>query len=184
MLKFITILLLLSTIGSSYAKTKIAIFSGSKYEMEIVESSEELARDRLSKILEKSKWMKCSWTAVEEGSISSRAGFEGLEYCHPMGFRIEISPVDEIAPAIEAAIIAKVECGQNAIKFIAKNNVMKGLDNAQIKSMAMTYSTVFDLLNAGALDTALIDITSMIPDGTIVTYEDKTKIINFINDCN
>jgi len=165
------------------AKTKISIYTGSKYEMEIVEDTEELAKARLSSILKASTWMKCTWNSVEEGSIVSRDGFTDTEYCHPMGFRIETMPVVS-EDLLEAAIDAKVECGQNTIKFIAKNNVLKGLDNAQIKSMAMTYSTIFDLLNAGALDTALIDINAMTPDGTIVTYEDKTKIVNYINTCN
>ena len=179
-----TILLLLTTIGSTFAKTKISILNGAKYEMEIVEATEEAAKARLATIVEKSSWMRCNWTAIEAGSILSRTGIDGLEYCHPTTFSIEITPVDEVTPAIEAAVAVKVKCGQDAIKFIAANNVLKGLNNEQIKTMAMTYSTIFDLLNAGAIDTALLDINAMTPDGTIVTYEDKTKIVNFLNNCN
>ena len=188
MKNLITVFLLLLIVGSSYADTKISIFTGSKYEMEITGKSEEEAKSKLVDVLAKSTWMKCIWNEIEAGSIVSKSGIdmEGnpiTSYCHPVSFRIEILPfTSEVA--IEDAINAKVKCGQDTIKFIAKNNVLKGLDNAQIKSMAMTYSTVFSLLNAGAIDTALIDINAMIPDGTIVTYEDKTKIINFINTCN
>ncbi len=155
-----------------------------------VESIEE-GKSKILEMISKSNWMECDWKDIEEGSVTSKEDINGdgntiVRYCHPKTFKIVVSTIEDTSTeqAIEQAIEAKLKCGQETIKLISKLNVMKGLNNEQIKQVALSYSVIFSLLNAGAMDTALIEINNSTPDGTLITYDDKTKVVNFINTCN
>ena len=51
------------------------------------------------------------------------------------------------------------------------------------RRLQITYSMIFDLLKAGSTDIAIDEISAINPDGTIVTAQDKTYIVSFINGC-
>jgi hypothetical protein len=86
-------------------------------------------------------------------------------------------------PTLDIAVDKKLNCGQNIVKFIAKNNITKGLTTEQIKTMTTTYSLVFDLLKGGAMNTAIIEINAITPDA-LVTAQDKIDIVAEIATCN
>lgn len=90
---------------------------------------------------------------------------------------------EELDADIEQAIVKKVSCGEATINFISKNNIKKQLTVEQRRTMVQTYSIIFDLLKAGSLDIAKIDIQAIVADGTIVTEQDKTDVLAFIVSC-
>ena len=153
--------------------------------------TEAEAKAELLKNLEASKTFKGSWQDVQIEPIISKE-FEEIDgetvtkYYKPENFSITLKDMTaEInAAALSAAIDAKLKCGEDAVKYIAGRNVTKGLTTAQIKEMASTYSLTNDLLRSGAIDTALEEIGAMTPDGIIVTPQDKTEILAYINNCN
>ena len=107
------------------------------------------------------------------------------KYFHPSNFSIEQKDISaELAEqALEQAIQKKINCGESAVKFIAKNNVKKNLTKAQRKQMIKTYADILDQLKAGAVDLAKEDIQAVSADGTIVSEQDKTDIVKFITAC-
>jgi hypothetical protein len=151
------------------------------------------AQDCDAKILswiERQKSFVGEWDESSENSISSKVeqDLEGnsiTKYYHSNDFivsKIDISSQLQ-EQALDAAIENKLKCGESTIKFIGKNNVSKNLTKEQIKTMVTTYSQIFDLLKAGAVETAIDDMQNVVVDNIIVTEQDKSNIISFINGC-
>lgn len=84
---------------------------------------------------------------------------------------------------IERMAMKNIKCGQKVKAFIGYLNISKGLTKAQIKQFIDTYKKVIGIIDGGALDTAIEEITALTPDGTLVTESDKTAIIEKINSC-
>jgi hypothetical protein len=146
--------------------------------------------EKLVKWIDKQKFFKGEWSDNQTDSIVSRteSDLEGnsvTKYFKPSNFSVNLVDITEqlADAALDKAIADKLACGEKAIKFIAKSNVKKNLSKGQIKQMVKTYSDIFDLLKAGAIDTALEDMQNATVDGTILTSEDKTSIINFLTNC-
>lgn len=129
-------------------------------------------------------------TDIDTGEETTVPVYEQVEvqvtkYFHPSNFSIEQKDISaELAEqALEQAIEQKIKCGESAVKYIAKNNVKKQLTKAQRKQMIKAYADILDQLKAGAVDLAKEDIQAVSADGTIVTEQDKTDIVNFITEC-
>jgi uncharacterized protein YjgD (DUF1641 family) len=159
-----------------------------------IHTTEAEAKAELLDILGRSKSLKGSWQDVEIEPIISKDFEETTEegtttvtkYYKPENFSLTLKDMtaENNAAALDAAIERKLKCGADSIKYIAKRNVAKGLTTEQIKTMASTYGLINSLLSSGAIDTAIEEIGAMTPDGIIVTPQDKTEILNFINTCN
>lgn len=78
-----------------------------------------------------------------------------------------------------------IEHGKRVIAVLMYRNRSKNLTTAQISQMNNTYSDIKNLLDTGSLETAKLAIGAITPDGTIVTEQDKTALIqeidNFLN---
>jgi hypothetical protein len=129
-------------------------------------------------------------TDIDTGEETTVPVYEQVEvqvtkYFHPSNFSIEQKDISaELAEqALEQAIAKKIACGEATIKFIAKNNVKKQLTVEQRRTMVQTYSSILDLLKSGSVDIAKADIQAVNADGTIVTEQDKTDIVEFITAC-
>lgn len=99
--------------------------------------------------------------------------------------KLKVEDITEIIQEreLEKLISKRVVCGDKTIKYIAKLNARKQLSKEQRKQMVSSYSMIFDLLKAGSTDIAIDEISAINPDGTIVTAQDKTDIVSFINGC-
>lgn len=75
------------------------------------------------------------------------------------------------------------QCGENLIDQIAARNVSKQLSAAQVIEQMTTYELVDRTLSKGAMESALMEVNKITPDGIIVTQEDKDFVINGINEC-
>jgi hypothetical protein len=158
--------------------------------MQLNGGTQEELDTKLLKWIDKQKFFKGEWQSEQDDTIVSKieTGIEGNEstkYFKPINFSVNlVDTTEQLAEqALDKAIADKLACGEKAVKFIAKSNVKKNLTKAQIKTMVKTYSDIFDLLKAGAIDTALDDMQNATVDGTILTSEDKTSIINFLTNC-
>jgi hypothetical protein len=177
---------------SVHAQFKLEITpSDSKYAKMGIECKDQSKCDKkLVKWIDKQRFFKGDWSENQADSIVSKteSDLEGnsvTKYFKPSNFSVNLVDITEqlADAALDKAIADKLACGEKAIKFIAKSNVKKNLSKGQIKQMVKTYSDIFDLLKAGAIDTALEDMQNATVDGTILTSEDKTSIINFLTNC-
>ena len=85
--------------------------------------------------------------------------------------------------AAMALVMANMECGKKAVARMTLINSAKSLTEAQVASFVQTYSDIKQLLETGALGTAIQAIGAVTADGTIVTESDKTALIDQINSC-
>ncbi len=175
-----------------YATLQLQIVpNDSKYaQMQLNGGTQEELDTKLLKWIDKQKFFKGEWQSEQDDTIVSKIetdieGNESTKYFKPINFSVNlVDTTEQLAEqALDKAIADKLACGEKAVKFIAKSNVKKNLTKAQIKTMVKTYSDIFDLLKAGAIDTALDDMQNATVDGTILTSEDKTSIINFLTNC-
>lgn len=186
----IALLTLNCTIAHAQMKLEITP-SDSKYAKMQVDCDDQAdCDDKLLKWIENQKFFKGEWKLDAIGSIVSKQEIdleenEVTKYFHPSNFSIEQKDISaELAEqALEQAIQKKINCGESAVKFIAKNNVKKNLTKSQRKQMIKTYADILDQLKAGAVDLAKEDIQAVSADGTIVSEQDKTDIVNFITEC-
>lgn len=172
------------------------VYNDGSASQRIEASTEQEVKNKIKEWAKKSKALKGVWNtdpvnAISEKQVAVSFDENGenpvyeTQYLHPSNATITYTDItSEIQEKqLEDLMSNKVDCGMKTIKFIAKNNVKKNLSKGQIKQMAKTYADIFDLLQAGAVDTAKDEITAQNPDGTIVTNEDKTAIISFIEGC-
>ena len=186
----IALLTLNCTIAHAQMKLEITP-SDSKYaKMQIDCNDQADCDDKLLKWIVNQKFFKGEWKLDAIGSIVSKQEIdleenEVTKYFHPSNFSIEQKDISaELAEqALEQAIQKKINCGEATIKFIAKNNVKKQLTIEQRRTMVQTYSSILDLLKSGSVDIAKADIQAVNADGTIVSEQDKTDIVNFITEC-
>lgn len=188
----ITLLTFFTLANIATAQLKLEITpSDNKYaKMSIDCEDQSKCDEKLIKWIDKQKFFKGEWSDNQADSIVSKiesdlSGESITKYFKPSNFSVNlVDKSAEIAEqALDKAIADKLVCGEKAVKFIAKNNVKKSLAKSQIKTMVNTYAEIFNLLKAGAIDTAIEEINSKSPDGTIVTAQDKTDIVAFLNSC-
>jgi hypothetical protein len=76
------------------------------------------------------------------------------------------------------------DCGKRVKARVSVINAKKGLKKAQRKQLINNFKAIIPLLDAGSLDIAKDEISAVVADGTLVTEEDKLKIIAEIDACN
>jgi hypothetical protein len=79
--------------------------------------------------------------------------------------------------------LRSMDCGRNSQAFLLVRNMRKGLTKQQTKQLVMAYAGIKGLLDTGSLDSAIEEINAVNPDGVVITAEDKTKMVEFINKC-
>lgn len=82
-----------------------------------------------------------------------------------------------------ALVMANMECGKKAVARMTLINSTKSFDETQVATFVSTYSDIKQLLETGALGTAIQAIQAVTADGTIVTEADKTALVDQINSC-
>ena len=186
----IALLTLNCTIAHAQMKLEITPRDSKYAKMQVDCDDQADCDDKLLKWIENQKFFKGEWKLDAIGSIVSKQEIdleenEVTKYFHPSNFSIEQKDISaELAEqALQQAIQKKINCGESAVKFIAKNNVKKNLTKSQRKQMIKTYADILDQLKAGAVDLAKEDIQAVSADGTIVSEQDKTDIVNFITEC-
>jgi hypothetical protein len=97
-------------------------------------------------------------------------------------FQAEESSKETEAQELQSALKA-MDCGKKSQAFMLVRNVKKQLTKLQRKQLVSTYSPIKTLLDTGSLDVAIDEISAVVPDGVIITSEDKVKIVEFINNC-
>lgn len=75
------------------------------------------------------------------------------------------------------AIAKDAMFGNRMIAFVGARIRAKSLNLADTKTVLSTYSSVIDLLRAGSIPHAKSEITSMTPDGTLVSQSDKDALL-------
>lgn len=97
---------------------------------------------------------------------------------------------EDAAKAVKEAENANIEavmrlqnCGRQVLALVAIRNVPKSLTRAQKKTLKNTYQDAKDFLELGSLTEARAEVDEIVPDGTIVTSDDKTKILEKIDEC-
>jgi hypothetical protein len=174
-----------------FAQYKIEITpSDSKYaKMKLDCTSTENCNEELLKFVKRTS-LKGEWKADALGSIVSETYMdeemqEQTRYYVPTNFTIQqVDITNELQQKeIEKAIKKNFDCGEKAIRHIAKLNVAKQLNKGQRKQMINSYAEILNILKSGAVDIAIDEINSVNADGTIVTANDKTSIVNYIQGC-
>ncbi len=79
--------------------------------------------------------------------------------------------------------LKRIDCGKRVIALMAVRNVPKNLNTAQVAQMAATYASIKGLLETASLNTAKAAIQAVVPDGILVTDDDKVALVAEIDKC-
>lgn len=115
----------------------------------------------------------CTWVRPEQVLVN--ASLKGT-------YESEKTVEDAQNAAVSQAKL-NMECGRNVQALLVVRNAAKNLTTTQVKQVIQTYSIIKQLLDSGSLNTAKEEIQAVTPDGTLVTEEDKTALINKIDEC-
>jgi len=100
---------------------------------------------------------------INESKKQSRLNSEALEKQKSMAISQALKRMDK---------------GRKVIGLMLVRNSTKTLTKKQIRLMNKTYSEVKDLLETGSLESAHEAINELVPDGVLVTAEDKTALLS------
>lgn len=78
--------------------------------------------------------------------------------------------------------LAEMELGKRVIATISMRNKKKSLTIAQVQQITQTYSGINALLLNGSLGSAKAAIEAEVPDGTLVTQEDKGALLALLSE--
>lgn len=98
----------------------------------------------------------------------------------------QVLAADAVKTANETAmqtVKRRMACGKNVQATMVLRNASKNLTTEQVKSFAATYAEIKSLLDTASLVTAKAEVEAIAPDGTLVTNDDKTAIIQAIDAC-
>jgi hypothetical protein len=84
--------------------------------------------------------------------------------------------------SIQAAL-ERIECGKRVIALLVVRNSVKQLSTTQVASINNIYAPIKGLIDTGSLVTAKELMLSISPDGTLITEEDKSDLVNEITKC-
>lgn len=84
--------------------------------------------------------------------------------------------------AIQASI-KRIECGKRIIGIIIYRNSLKSLTTAQVGQLNTSYAPIIGLISTGSLITAREAIQAHVPDGTVITEQDKTEALAEADKC-
>lgn len=84
--------------------------------------------------------------------------------------------------AIQASI-KRIECGKRIIGIIVYRNSLKSLTTAQVGQLNTSYAPIIGLISTGSLITAREAIQAHVPDGTVITEQDKTEALAEADKC-
>ena len=73
--------------------------------------------------------------------------------------------------------VVRMDFGKRVIALLSVRNDAKSLTPAQIQQLPVTYGDARNALQDGSISTARAIIDAIVPDGTIVTADDKTAIL-------
>lgn len=94
--------------------------------------------------------------------------------------------IEEIAKQKENGIqfaLKRIECGKRVIGLLVLRNSAKTLTTANVAQINQTYAPIKGLIDTGSLSTAKEQMELIIPDGMLITSEDKTDLLAEINKC-
>lgn len=106
---------------------------------------------------------------LDQNKVQARENQKNLE-------NFEKQKEQEIQLAID-----RMEHGRRVIAVMITRNNAKSLTPSQIQEMNNVYIGIKTLLDTGSLQTAKLLITSINPDGVLVTIQDKEALIAEIN---
>lgn len=183
-MKFLSLLILLTT-ANAHAQLKTTFYTGDKYEMELVSETIESTNTEVIKILNESKWLKCNWITTKIGGIANQEMDGETKYCHPINFRVETNDItDDLKFAeLEKKSAQNIDCGKSVKIYVSALNMAKELSEAQVQQQMVLYADIVGLLDAGAMDSVRGAVAILPADGTLITSDDKTKILAKIDSC-
>lgn len=77
--------------------------------------------------------------------------------------------------------LERMEFGKRIIGIISLRNDAKSLTQEQIQQLPVTYGDARAALQDGSIATARVIIDALVPDGTILTQDDKDAVIGEID---
>lgn len=94
--------------------------------------------------------------------------------------------IETVARQKEAGIQAalkRIECGKRVIGLLVLRNSVKTLTTSNIAQINSTYAPIKGLIDTGSLNTAKEQMALIVPDGTLITTDDKNDLIAEIEKC-
>lgn len=88
--------------------------------------------------------------------------------------------VEAVKEQMVQAKLADIQKGQKIIAIMRVGSDSKNLTKQQKKTLINTTKEVIEALNIGSLDVAKELIEGIAPDGTLITNEDKAKILGLL----
>jgi hypothetical protein len=79
-------------------------------------------------------------------------------------------------------IMQDMEFGREVVALFGVLNNSKSLSSEQIALLSATYAPIQNLLLSGAINTARLAIEQVVPDGVVITQEDKDEIVTYLRD--
>ena len=94
--------------------------------------------------------------------------------------------IDAQAATKEAGIqfaLKRIECGKRVIGLLVLRNSTKTLTTANVAQINTVYAPIKGLIDTGSLITAKEQMNLIVPDGTLITQEDKDELVQEITKC-
>jgi len=120
-------------------------------------------------------------------SCTGIAGYEQMQQTilvENAALKTSVQAADATKATQESAMAVRMKrigFGVQMIAFIGIRNDEKSLSEAQSVTFLTTFAPIMQLLQAGALDTAKVQIEGITPDGVLTTQADKDAILAEIN---
>jgi uncharacterized ubiquitin-like protein YukD len=79
--------------------------------------------------------------------------------------------------------LKRIECVKRVIGLLVLRNSTKVLTTANIAQINSTYAPIKGLIDTGSLNTAKEQMALIVPDGTLITVDDKNDLISESDKC-
>lgn len=79
--------------------------------------------------------------------------------------------------------LKRIECGKRVIGLLVLRNSTKTLTTANVAQINTVYAPIKGLIDTGSLITAKEQMNLIVPDGTLITQEDKDELVQEITKC-
>lgn len=105
---------------------------------------------------------------------------------------VKLAALEAVVPQVNDALQERqileltrkrFECVDKVKKTMFVLNYKKNLDKQQVKTFVKSTKDISDLIESGALETALDEIAAIPSDGTVILESDKVKLIEVIDSC-
>ena len=93
--------------------------------------------------------------------------------------------IDDAAEVLVSKKIRQMNCGRRVLAYVTLGNIVKDppLTKIQKKQILNDFREIKEFLELGPLTEAKEEVSSIIPDGTLVTEGDQIKILAQIDKC-